>query len=69
MHSFRHTVASHALLAGESVNEVTFLLEAPRRYGDHNRLRPGGGRCAPAVDAPVADDGGISAALKVALDE
>jgi integrase len=26
MHSFRHTVASHALLAGESVDEVAFLL-------------------------------------------
>lgn len=26
MHSFRHTVASRALLAGESVNEVAFLL-------------------------------------------
>jgi integrase len=27
MHSFRHTVASRALLAGESVDEVAFLLE------------------------------------------
>jgi integrase len=26
MHSFRHTVASRALLAGESVDEVAFLL-------------------------------------------
>ena len=26
MHSFRHTVASLALLAGESVDEVAFLL-------------------------------------------
>lgn len=26
MHSFRHTVASRALLAGESVDEVGFLL-------------------------------------------
>jgi integrase len=26
MHSFRHTVASRALLAGESVNEIAFLL-------------------------------------------
>jgi integrase len=26
MHSFRHTVASWALLAGESVDEVAFLL-------------------------------------------
>jgi integrase len=26
MHSFRHTVASRALLAGESVDEVPFLL-------------------------------------------
>jgi integrase len=25
MHSFRHTVASRALLAGESVDEVAFL--------------------------------------------
>jgi integrase len=33
MHSFRHTVASRALLAGESVDEVAFLLgrtETPR---------------------------------------
>jgi integrase len=27
MHSFRHTAASRALLAGESVDEVAFLLE------------------------------------------
>lgn len=26
MHSFRHTVASRALLAGDSVDEVAFLL-------------------------------------------
>lgn len=26
MHSFRHTVASRALLAGESIDEVAFLL-------------------------------------------
>ncbi|MGO9958580.1 MAG: hypothetical protein ACLP50_21885 [Solirubrobacteraceae bacterium] len=26
MHSFRHTVASRALLAGESVDEIAFLL-------------------------------------------
>src|SRR5205814_7446469 len=26
MHSFRHTIASRALLAGESVDEVAFLL-------------------------------------------
>jgi len=26
MHSFRHTAASRALLAGESVDEVAFLL-------------------------------------------
>jgi integrase len=26
MHSFRHTVASRSLLAGESVDEVAFLL-------------------------------------------
>ena len=26
MHSFRHTVASLALLAGESVDEIAFLL-------------------------------------------
>jgi integrase len=26
MHSFRHSVASRALLAGESVDEVAFLL-------------------------------------------
>lgn len=26
MHSFRHTVASSALLAGESVDEIAFLL-------------------------------------------
>jgi integrase len=26
MHSFRHTVASRALLAGKSVDEVAFLL-------------------------------------------
>ena len=26
MHSFRHTVASRALLAGESIDEIAFLL-------------------------------------------
>ncbi len=26
MHGFRHTVASRALLAGESVDEISFLL-------------------------------------------
>ncbi|MGO9958577.1 MAG: hypothetical protein ACLP50_21870 [Solirubrobacteraceae bacterium] len=26
MHTFRHTVASRALLAGESVDEIAFLL-------------------------------------------
>ena len=26
MHSFRHTVASRALVAGESIDEVAFLL-------------------------------------------
>lgn len=26
MHSFRHTMASRALLAGESVDEIAFLL-------------------------------------------
>jgi len=26
MHSFRHTVATRALLAGESIDEVAFLL-------------------------------------------
>jgi integrase len=29
MHSFRHTVASRALVAGESIDEVAFLLAAP----------------------------------------
>ena len=35
MHSFRHTVASRALLAGESVDEVAFLLG--HRDGDVTR--------------------------------
>jgi integrase len=35
MHSFRHTVASRALLAGESVDEVAFLL----RHRDANITR------------------------------
>jgi integrase len=35
MHSFRHTVASRALLAGESVDEIAFVLG----HGDANVTR------------------------------
>ena len=51
MHSFRHTVASRALVAGESIDEVAFLLG----HRDANVTRavyvrswpmPGGARCA-----------------------
>jgi integrase len=52
MHSFRHAVASRALAAGESIDEVAFLLG----HRDANLTRApsmcvswptrGGGRCA-----------------------
>lgn len=51
MHSFRHTIASRALLAGESIDETAFLLG----HRDANVTRavyvrelsdaPAGGRC------------------------
>ena len=41
MHSFRHTVASRALVAGESVGRSGFPARAPRRDGHPRRLRAG----------------------------
>jgi integrase len=38
MHSFRHTVASRALLGGESVDEIAFLARAQQRQRHTRRL-------------------------------
>lgn len=49
MHSFRHTVASRALLAGESVDEIAFLLghrDANVTRAHASSRTPGEGRCA-----------------------
>ncbi|MBV9422274.1 MAG: tyrosine-type recombinase/integrase [Solirubrobacterales bacterium] len=56
MHSFRHTVASRALLAGESVDEIAFLLG----HRDANVTRAiyvrELARCSSTHDAPLPDD-------------
>jgi integrase len=57
MHSFRHTMASRALLAGESVDEIAFLL--CHRDANVTRAVYVGRRCAPAVHAALADDGRV----------
>ena len=70
MHSFRHTVASRALLAGESIDEVAFLLghrdafARPRVSGAALATTPRTNVCAasdsatanpsPAITAPTA---------------
>ena len=51
MHSFRHTVASRALLAGESVDEIAFLLGHRDAYVTRavyvaRSRTPGDSRCA-----------------------
>lgn len=57
MHSFRHTVASRALLAGESIDEVAFLLGHRECERDPRRLPAGAVGRPPTEDAPVADRG------------
>ncbi len=59
MHSFRHTVASRALLAGESVDEVAFLTGTPRRHRHPRRLHPRDRGRSPPAHAALTHDGRI----------
>jgi integrase len=55
VHSFRHTVASRALLAGESGDEVAFPARPPGRHGDTGSLCARSGRRSAAGASPVTD--------------
>ena len=59
MHSFRHTVASFALLAGESVDEVAFLLGHRDGTVTRSVYVPRGSRCPAPSAAAITDDDGI----------
>jgi integrase len=56
MHSFRHTAASRALLAGESVDRGRVPAWPPQCERHPGGVRPRARGCPPSHDAPLPDD-------------
>lgn len=68
MHSFRHTVASRALLAGESVDEVAFLLGHRDDTVTRTVYVRECSRCSAAGPPPPTDGSRVRGRIRVALD-